>query len=85
MGEVAHNNVTDALGVGDLLRRPLRVRDRAQRRLAHEGRLGSGDLARRGYAIVAWWDSDATIHSNTLVENPRGLGAFASARFIRKP
>ena len=44
----------------------------------------SDDLTRRGYAIVTWWDSDATVGSNTLVENPRGLGAFASARFIQK-
>jgi parallel beta helix pectate lyase-like protein len=84
MGMVSHNTVTNALGMA------IYCGDRSECEIEHNvvsrtrDDSASGDLARRGYAIVAWWDSDATIHSNTLVENPRGLGAFASARFIRR-
>jgi hypothetical protein len=81
---VSHNSVTSALGMaiycGD--RSECEIEHNVVSRTRADG--ASGDLARRGYAIVAWWDSEATVHANTLVANPRGLGAFASARFVRE-
>ena len=84
MGSVARNNVTDAVGAG------IYCGDHSMCEIEHNVVQGtradtaSGDETKLGYAIVTWWDSDATVHKNTLVANPRTLGAFASARFIRK-
>ncbi len=84
MGMVSRNSVNGALGAA------IYCGDHSMCEIEHNVVSGtradaaSGDETRRGYAIVTWWDSDATVGSNTLVANPRGLGAFASARFIQK-
>jgi hypothetical protein len=84
MGSVSRNSVTNALGTA------IYCGDHSMCEIEHNVVQGtradpaSDDETRAGYAIVTWWDSDATVGSNTLVANPRTLGAFASARFIRK-
>lgn len=84
MGMVERNDVHDALGIG------IYCGDRSMCEIKHNvvastrNDRASGDVSRRGYAIVAWWDSEAVLHGNVLVANPRGAGSFNSSR-IRWP
>jgi hypothetical protein len=84
MGMVEHNDVHDALGIG------IYCGDRSMCEIGHNvvsrTRVdhASEDVSRRGYAIVAWWDSEAELEGNVLLENNQGAGSFASSR-IRWP
>jgi hypothetical protein len=84
MGMVEHNDVHDALGIG------IYCGDRSMCEIEHNvvsdtrNDRASEDPSRRGYPIVAWWESEADLHSNILVGNPRGAGSFSSSR-IRWP
>jgi nitrous oxidase accessory protein NosD len=80
MGMVERNDVHDALGIG------IYCGDRSMCEIKHNvvsntrADLSSGDLTRGGYAIEAWWESEAELHGNVLVANPRGAGSFSSSR-----
>ena len=82
MGMVERNDVHDALGIG------IYCGDRSMCEIKHNvvastrNDRASGDVSRRGYAIVAWWDSEAVLHGNVLVANPRGAGSFNSSRIL---
>jgi nitrous oxidase accessory protein NosD len=84
MGMVERNDVHDALGIG------IYCGDRSMCEIEHNvvsstrNDRASEDVSRRGYAIVAWWESEAELHGNVLVANPRGAGSFSSSR-IRWP
>jgi parallel beta-helix repeat protein len=84
MGMVERNSVNDALGIG------IYCGDRSMCEIKHNTVSGtrpdqeSEDPTRRGYPIVAWWESEAELHDNVLVGNPRGVGSFSSSR-IRWP
>jgi nitrous oxidase accessory protein NosD len=80
MGMVEHNDVHDALGIG------IYCGDRSMCEIKHNvvsntrADHASGDSSRLGYAIEAWWQSEAELHGNVLVANPRGAGSFSSSR-----
>jgi nitrous oxidase accessory protein NosD len=80
MGMVEHNDVHDALGIG------IYCGDRSMCEIKHNvvsntrADHASGDSSRLGYAIEAWWESEAELHGNVLVGNPRGAGSFSSSR-----
>jgi nitrous oxidase accessory protein NosD len=80
MGMVEHNDVHDALGIG------IYCGDRSMCEIKHNvvsntrADHASGDSSRLGYAIEAWWESEAELHGNVLVANPRGAGSFSSSR-----
>jgi parallel beta-helix repeat protein len=84
MGMVERNDVHDSLGIG------IYCGDRSMCEIEHNvvsnTRVdrASDDVTRRGYAIEAWWESEAELHGNVLVGNPRGAGSFSSSR-IRWP
>jgi parallel beta helix pectate lyase-like protein len=84
MGMVERNEVHDALGIG------IYCGDRSMCEIEHNvvtrtrPDLSTLDTSRRGYPIVAWWESEAELHDNVLVGNPRGVGSFSSSR-IRWP
>jgi nitrous oxidase accessory protein NosD len=79
MGMVERNDVHDALGIG------IYCGDRSMCEIEHNvvshTRVdrGSSDPTRAGYPILAWWDSEATLHKNVLVGNTRGVGSFSSS------
>jgi parallel beta-helix repeat protein len=80
MGMVEHNDVHGATGIG------IYCGDRSMCEITHNvvsnttADRSSEDLSRRGYAIVSWFDSEATLDKNVFVANPFGAGAFAQAR-----
>jgi nitrous oxidase accessory protein NosD len=80
MGMVEHNDVHDALGIG------IYCGDRSMCEIKHNvvsntrADHASGDSSRLGYAIEVWWESEAELHGNVLVANPRGAGSFSSSR-----
>jgi parallel beta-helix repeat protein len=84
MGMVERNDVHDSLGIG------IYCGDRSMCEIKHNvvsntrADHASQDVTRRGYAIEAWWESEAELHGNVLVGNPRGAGSFGSSR-IRWP
>ena len=84
MGMVEHNDVHDALGIG------IYCGDRSMCEIEHNvvsntrADHASGDSSRMGYAIEAWWESEAALKNNVLVGNPQGAGSFSSSR-IRWP
>jgi len=84
MGMVEHNDVHDALGIG------IYCGDRSMCEIEHNvvshtrADHASGDASRMGYAIEAWWESEADLKDNVLVGNPQGAGSFSSSR-IRWP
>jgi hypothetical protein len=84
MGMVERNDVHDALGIG------IYCGDRSMCEIKHNivsntrADRSNSDLTRGGYAIEAWWESEAELHGNVLVGNPRGAGSFSSSR-IRWP
>ena len=55
-----------------LLRRPLECEIERNVVSAPANDRASEDPSRRGYPIVAWWDSEADLNGNVLVGNPRG-------------
>jgi Right handed beta helix region len=85
MGMVEHNDVHAALGVG------IYCGDRSMCEIERNVVSGtrpdteSSDPTRDGWAIVAWWDSDAALGENTLVGNEHGAGAFSSATIRSLP
>ena len=80
MGMVERNDVHDALGIG------IYCGDRSMCEIEHNvvantrADHASGDATRMGYAIEAWWESEADLHKNVLVGNPHGAGSFSSSR-----
>jgi nitrous oxidase accessory protein NosD len=84
MGMVEHNDVHDALGIGIYCgdRSMCEIEDNVVSDTRNDR--ASEDPSRRGYPIVAWWESEADLHGNILVGNPRGAGSFSSSR-IRWP
>jgi parallel beta-helix repeat protein len=82
MGMVERNDVHDSLGIG------IYCGDRSMCEIEHNivsntrADHASEDVARHGYPIVAWWESEATLHGNVLVGNPRGVGSFVSSRIL---
>ena len=79
MGMIEDNDVRDALGVGDLLRRPVRVHDREEPVVATRPDVASDDLTRAGYGIVAHYGAVADVRDNTFAQS-RGAAAFADGR-----
>jgi Right handed beta helix region len=79
MGMVERNQVHDAVGIGIYcgdrsmceIERNVVANTRADR--------STSDPTRSGYPIEAWWDSQATLHGNVLLGNPRGAGSFSSS------
>jgi len=72
--------VHDALGIG------IYCGDRSMCEIEHNVVSGtridhaSGDSSRLGFAIEAWWESEAALKDNVLVGNPQGAGSFSSSR-----
>ena len=85
MGMVEHNDVGGSLGIG------IYCGDRSMCEIEHNLVTGtradpaSAEMSRRGYAIVSWFESDAAVRGNTLVDNRRGMGAFASSKVRELP
>jgi nitrous oxidase accessory protein NosD len=79
MGMVERNDVHDALGIG------IYCGDRSMCDIEHNvvsrtrPDRSTTDPTRAGYPILAWWDSEATLHKNVLVGNTRGVGSFSSS------
>jgi nitrous oxidase accessory protein NosD len=79
MGMVERNEVHDALGVG------IYCGDRSMCEIEHNvvshtrPDRATSDPTRAGYPILAWWDSEATLHENVFVGNTRGVGSFSSS------
>jgi Right handed beta helix region len=79
MGMAAHNTVRDALGVG------LYCGDRSMCMFDHNTVVGtrpdnsSGIRTRRGFAVLADFQSEANLWQNKLVGNPVATGAVTNA------
>jgi nitrous oxidase accessory protein NosD len=79
MGEIRHNSVRDALGVGIFCGDSSECEIEGNRVAATRSDDASGDLARSGYGIVVHFRAHAELHKNDLRENPRRVGVFADA------
>ncbi len=85
MGMVEHNDVHDSLGIG------IYCGDRSMCEIEHNvvsntrPDTESSDPVRDGWAIVSWWDSEAELGANTLIDNEHGAGAFSSATIHSPP
>jgi nitrous oxidase accessory protein NosD len=82
MGAVERNEVRDALGVG------IYCNDHSMCEIRHNVVAGtrvdpSGDLARRGFGILAYYSSQAELSGNHLVDSPGGAAALADSRITR--
>ena len=80
MGDVEHNNVSGALGVG------VYCGDHSECHIKRNVVVGtrsdhSGDLARVGVGIEANYYALAHLEDNTLVGNPAPTRSFANSRF----
>jgi hypothetical protein len=76
MGEVSHNTVTSALGIGIL------CGDHSMCELEHNTVTGTrrddmtGNKMRAGIALEVEFESEATVAHNRLFANPRALALF---------
>ena len=76
MGTVAHNRVSDALGIG------IRCGDHSLCELERNTVVGTrrddfgGNRMRAGIALEVEFESEATLAHNALIANPRSLGLF---------
>ena len=84
MGMASDNTVRSALGVG------LYCNDRSMCTFAHNTVIGtrpdtsSGIRTRRGFAVLAGFESEADLWHNTLAANPVSAGAVTGATLERK-
>jgi hypothetical protein len=80
MGTASHNTVRDALGVA------LYCNDRSMCMFDHNTVIGtrpdraSGNRSRRGFAVLASFQSEATLWRNRLAANPAGVGAVTDSQ-----
>jgi hypothetical protein len=83
MGTASHNTVRDALGVA------LYCNDRSMCTFDHNTVVGtrpdnaSGLRTRRGFALLAGFESEADVSDNALAANPVPMGAITQALIRR--
>jgi len=84
MGEVEHNHVENALGIGIL------CGDRSMCTIAKNRVVGTradtstGGETRAGLPIEVWFGSEAELGTNELVRNSGGIGSFLGSTIERK-
>jgi parallel beta-helix repeat protein len=82
MGEISHNTVAGALGVG------IYCVDSSECEIVHNTVLGtridpSGDVMRAGVAIESVYNAQATVHDNVVSASPGGIKAFGGTVVAR--
>ena len=76
MGEVKHNTVTGALGVGILCGDQSRCTIERNRVAGTRSDVASGDRMRAGFGVEVQFYAEAELGRNELSANPRSLGVF---------
>jgi hypothetical protein len=84
MGEVAHNHVEGALGIGIFCGDHSMCEIERNRVRGTRADTASGDSARAGFGIEVHYGAEAELVKNDLAGNPSGVGVFADGVAVHK-
>jgi hypothetical protein len=76
MGEVEHNNVQDALGIGILCGDRSMCSIKKNRVVDTRVDTAAGGATRAGVGIEVWFGAEAELGTNELIGNGAGVGSF---------